>query len=188
MGSARALRMAIAFVWLAAVPACGGGDGAGPTPKISAPNRIPLASPNFDDGARMPVRFTCDAEEVSPTIVWSGVPEAAEYALTMVDVDAPGDGFVHWLVYGIPGEDTSLPQGAVPEGAVEGRNSFGEQGYAGPCPPPGDEPHRYVFTLYRLNTARGAGLAPGVELDGLLDGISCCVVATGTLTGIYGRG
>jgi Raf kinase inhibitor-like YbhB/YbcL family protein len=181
------LRSAVALLVFGALSSCSKA-GPGPLPTGSSEGRIPLSSPNFDDAARMPARFTCDGEDVSPTVVWSAVPNAAEYALTMIDVDAPGGGFVHWLVYGIPGEDTSLAQSTIPEGAMEGENSFGERGYAGPCPPPGDGPHRYVFTLYRLSSPRAAQLAPGATVNELLIAIRCCVMATGTLTGTYERG
>ncbi len=155
---------------------------------MSAPNTIRVLAPSFGRGGAVPARFTCEGEGISPSLAWSPSPDAAEYALTLTDPDAPGGTFVHWLVYGIPGEASSVPMAAVPEGALEGVNDFGQQGYGPPCPPPGDSAHRYVFTLYRLDQRLGSGLAAGSSIDELLNRIGCCVTATGTVTATYARG
>jgi len=167
---------------MALAAACSGGPG--PLPSVSAPNTVRLISPSFADGGAIPERFTCDGENVHPVLVWSPVPGAAEYVLTMVDVDA--NNFVHWMLYEISGMASGLPPGRLPSGAVEGKNSFGHQGYDGPCPP-GGSPHRYVFTLYRLSAVRSQALRPDMPVADLVDSISCCVQATGTLTGTYQR-
>ena len=138
----------------------------------AAPSSISLSSPAFAAGATIPREYTCDGRDVSPPLQWSGLPPGArELALVMRDPDAPGGNFTHWTVKRIPVTTDALAAGSVPSGAVEGRNSFGTIGYRGPCPPHGDAPHHYVLTLSALS-ANALHAAP---------------LATGTLTGTYGR-
>jgi len=90
---------------------------------------------------------------VSPALKWSGAPAGTKsYAVTVYDPDAPtGSGWWHWVLFNIPANVTSLAEGVKGVG-VEGNTDFGAKGYGGPCPPPGDKPHRYVFTVYALKT------------------------------------
>jgi Raf kinase inhibitor-like YbhB/YbcL family protein len=119
---------------------------------------LKIESSAFSEGDTVPAEFTCDGDNVSPPLNWSGVPEdAAELRLTLRDPDAPRGTFTHWSVGGIDPSSSEVGRGTVPAGGTEERNSFGEAGYGGPCPPPGD-PHRYVFTVEALD-ARGEVLA-----------------------------
>jgi Raf kinase inhibitor-like YbhB/YbcL family protein len=112
-----------------------------------------LRSSAFSEGDTVPIQFTCDGDDISPPLSWSGVPEGAtELRLSLMDLDAPRGTFTHWLVTGIDPSSSDVGQGMVPVGGTEQRNSFGEEAYGGPCPPPGDESHRYIFTI----EARGA--------------------------------
>jgi Raf kinase inhibitor-like YbhB/YbcL family protein len=182
------LRATIAAPFVLLAVSCSG-DGASPTLTGSAgrpvPSGLPILSAAFEDGGSIPVEFTCDGEDHSPPISWSPAPGAAEYALTVTDPDA--NGFVHWVVYGIPTEPTAYGAGETPAGAREGRNGSGDSGYAGPCPPEGAGPHRYEFRVYALSSAVGAGLDPGLGYDEVLDAIGCCVQVFGALTGTYAR-
>ncbi len=113
-----------------------------------------LGSSSFSEGDTVPVQFTCDGDNVSPSLSWSGVPEGAtELRISLRDPDAPSGTFTHWLVTGIDPTSTNIGEGMVPSGGTEETNSFGETGYGGPCPPPGDNPHRYVFTVEALDEA-----------------------------------
>src|SRR3954451_7281041 len=107
-----------------------------------------LTSPAFADGEIAP-KYTCDGDDVSPPLAWTAPPEeTVTLALCLDDPDAGRYPFTHWLAWGLP------PEGSLPEGEpapAEGRNDFGAPGYRGPCPPPG-KPHRYVFTIYALDT------------------------------------
>ncbi len=172
-----------------ALAACSGGDSAVQEPPStpSGPDEIRLVSPAFEDGGTIPVAHTCDGRDTSPPLEWSGGPRADSYALVMNDPDAPGGGFVHWVVFDIGGSTTAFPEGAPPDEAIEGSNSFGDAAYGGPCPPEGDAAHRYVFTLYALEDSSTDELQPGASVDDLFDAIECCIKAQGVLTGTYGR-
>jgi len=125
-----------------------------------------LRSPDFAEQASLPKEHVHHAmgaggQNVSPALAWSDPPAGTKsFALTMYDPDAPtGSGWWHWVVYDIPASATSLPKGAgaaggaqLPQGAKQGRTDFGSKEYGGAAPPPGHGPHRYIFTLYALNT------------------------------------
>ncbi len=107
--------------------------------------------------------FGCSGKNISPEIRWSGVPAGTKsLALTLYDPDAPtGSGWWHWVVYNLPADASMIPAGAgalsgkgLPAGAVQGNTDFGQSAFGGACPPVGDKPHRYIFTLFALNVAR----------------------------------
>jgi Raf kinase inhibitor-like YbhB/YbcL family protein len=174
----------IALLLLAALPAgCGGGDKPSePLPEAS--HVITVTSPAFRDGGSIPKRFTCDGDGRSPPLRWSGVPGGArEQALVVEDPDA--DRFVHWTVLRIPAHTRAIAEGRVPAGAIETENSFGDRGWGGPCPPEGDDPHRYVFALY-TSDAR-LPLDKNSSPDDVRAALSDHAIARGTLTGRFGR-
>ena len=125
-----------------------------------------LTSESFNDGDYLAndhilseaYGFGCAGGNLSPQLSWSGVPEGTgSFALTCFDPDAPtGSGFWHWVVVNIPANVASLalgagsPGGSMPAGALQTRTDFGAPGYGGPCPPEGDHPHRYLFTLHAV--------------------------------------
>ncbi len=154
-------------------------------PRISARESIQLTTPVFRSGGAIPVRLTCDGQDIHPPLRWTGGPPAEEYVLVMVDRDA-GE-FVHWVVYGIPGNITAIGASSPPPGASEGMNGFERLGYGGPCPPRNDQAHRYLFTVYSLRVARTRGLAAGASLEEVLEAIRCCIQARGSLVGTYAR-
>ena len=109
-----------------------------------------ITSPDFGDGAVMEKRFTCDDQNVNPTLQITGVPPTAKsLALILDDPDAPSGTFTHWLIWKMPPELKEIVASSVPNGAVQGRNDFGKTAYNGPCPPSGQ--HRYYFRLYALD-------------------------------------
>lgn len=117
---------------------------------------LSISSPAFQEEERIPSLYTCQGEDISPQLDWSGVPEdTRSLALIMDDPDAPSGIFTHWVIFNLPPDSQGLAQ-AVPSvfrldnGALQGRNDFDRIGYGGPCPPPG-YPHRYRFTLYALD-------------------------------------
>lgn len=101
--------------------------------------------------------FGCSGDNLSPALEWKNAPAGTRsFAVTVYDPDAPtGSGWWHWVVYDIPATATGLPGGAVskaalPAGAKQGRNDYGERNFGGACPPVGDKPHHYIFTVYAL--------------------------------------
>jgi Raf kinase inhibitor-like YbhB/YbcL family protein len=185
-GAMRSRRVAATVSLLFMAGACGTGGGSD-LPDVSASDSISLTSPAIRSGGTFPVDFTCDGRDVSPPLAWSGGPPSEEYALVLSDFDAPGGSFTHWVVYGIPGNATSMAEGVVPDGSRSGENDFGRTGYGGPCPPGGDAPHRYLFVLYGLRTAVGGSIPDGAGLSEVLDAIRCCIQAQGTLQASYAR-
>ena len=125
-----------------------------------------IASPDIKANSTMDRKFEanvfgCGGENKSPALKWSGAPkETRSFAVTVYDPDAPtGSGFWHWFVYNIPANVTELPADAgaqgganLPKGAAMNRIDYGFAAWGGACPPPGDKPHRYIFTVYALKT------------------------------------
>jgi Raf kinase inhibitor-like YbhB/YbcL family protein len=147
-----------------------------------------ITSPAFADGSAVPVRHTCDGENLSPRLTWSGAPDTTRaFALIVDDPDAPRGTFTHWVLYDIPPETTELAEG-IQGGSIgiSGTNSFGKTGYGGPCPPPGDEAHRYRFTLHALDLPSFA-LSPPVTREDLDAKLTTHVLATTQLIGKYQR-
>lgn len=148
-----------------------------------------LASATFTSGATMPISTVytrCSGANISPELHWRGSPaQTKSFALIVHDPDAqaPG-GWYHWVVYNLPANTESLPAGSKLTQRQLGRNSFGENAYSGPCPPPG-KPHHYIFTLYALNQPA----VPGQHLTGpqLERFIVRHTIGTAKLTGLYGR-
>jgi Raf kinase inhibitor-like YbhB/YbcL family protein len=139
--------------------------------------------------------FGCTGKNISPSLNWSGAPAGTKsFALTVYDPDAPtGSGFWHWVVFNIPANTTKLAKNAgdlkanlMPAGAVQSRTDFGVPGYGGPCPPKGDKPHHYIFTVYAVDVDHLDGDAnTTAAVVGFM--LNFHTLAKGRLTGIYGR-
>jgi Raf kinase inhibitor-like YbhB/YbcL family protein len=133
----------------AALPGCRG------SAAMAKEQTMELTSSSFQ-GNQIPRKFTCNGAETSPQLAWTAPPaDTASFALIVTDPDAPGRTFVHWVLYDLPAETRSLPeglakQGQLADGSRQGRNDFGNIGYGGPCPP-GKSAHHYVFMLYALD-------------------------------------
>lgn len=180
----------VAVVLVMATAGCsGGGDEAAPEQEVVALS-IQVSSPAFADGATILTEYTCDGEDASPPLRWSGAPEGTEsIALVADDPDAPGGTWVHWVRYAIPPDVTELAGGSpddalLSNGARHGTNDFKRLGYGGPCPPRGS-PHRYFFKVYALDIE--VGLAPGATKKELLRSMEGHILAQGRLTGTYQR-
>lgn len=149
---------------------------------------ITISSSSFVDGSRIPQRFTCDGEGLSPEIQLPLPPAGTKgFALVMDDPDASG--FVHWLVYNIPIDTRDIPEGAssrlkLPAGAVEGTNSLNKVGYFGPCPP-GTKAHHYIFRLYALDV--DLDLPAGQTKKQLAAAVEGHMLGEGQMTGLYTR-
>lgn len=152
-------------------------------------NQIKLTSSAFEEEAMIPAKYTCDGKDISPPLVWQGVPNEAEtLALIVDDPDAPGKTWVHWVAYNIPADVTELPENYPPlekaeNGMMQGKNDFKKIGYGGPCPPSGT--HRYYFKLYALSET--LNLEPGATKQELLNAMEGKVVAETSLMGKFSR-
>lgn len=151
--------------------------------------QIKITSSAFEDGALIPPKYTCDAEDVSPPLQWDQPGENTKsIALICDDPDAPAGTWVHWVLYNLPPDTTQLPENIPPDKTLtnqanQGTNDFRRIGYGGPCPPGGT--HRYFFKIYALDTI--VDLSPGATKSQLLDAAGGHIIATGELMGKYKR-
>jgi len=151
---------------------------------------LQITSSAFTEGSSIPKKHTCDAEDASPNLAWSGIPAGARsLALIVDDPDAPGKTWVHWVIYNITPNLAGLPEGVVKSATVEGIgaqgvNDFRQTGYGGPCPPRG-KPHRYFFKLYALDVQ--LNLKSGATKTELEKAMQGHILAQGQLMGTYGR-
>jgi len=163
----------------------GGASAASAAPTPHASKKITVSSPAFADGGIIPRRYTCDGENVSPPLDFSGVPgDTAELVVLVEDPDAPHGSFVHWVVWGLDHHTTALGAGDLPSEAAQGRNGFGKNGYGGPCPPKG-KPHHYVFSVFATDVK--LTLSPGASADDVKRALAGHTAGSGTLVGRYGR-
>ncbi|ULA67469.1 MAG: DLP12 prophage [Nitrospira sp.] len=139
--------------------------------------------------------FGCTGRNVSPALQWDHAPkDTKSFAVTVYDPDAPtGSGWWHWLVFNIPPGTTGLPAGAgnpdgagAPAGSIQSMTDFGQPGFGGPCPPPGDKPHRYIFTVFALKVDQ---LPLKKEASGAMVGyyLNQNAIGKASFTGMYGR-
>ena len=169
------------LIWVAvaalALSGCGSGDGKPTIRRLEGGVRVTTG--DFKPGGRIPRASACDGAGHPPVLRIRAVPPGARSLLLfMHDPDAPGRDFTHWTVYDIP------PAYQYPLG-IEGQSDAGKIGYAPPCPPPGDRPHRYVFEVYAL---RGKpGLSRGASPEDVRAAISRLAFAQGSLVGTYSR-
>ncbi len=153
-------------------------------------SKMQLTSPAFAAGGRIPAKHTGEAENVSPALAWSDAPEGTRsFAVVCHDPDAPlvtggRYGYVHWVLYNIPGNVTSLDEGT--SGYTSGVSDFGKPGYGGPMPPPGHGTHNYYFWVFALNAE--LNLEPGLTLWQLLEKIEPHTLGMNRLVGTYSRG
>jgi Raf kinase inhibitor-like YbhB/YbcL family protein len=143
-----------------------------------------LTSPSFDDGGAIPIRHTCDGEDVSPELDWEGAPRGT-VALALVVDDPDARNFTHWVVYDIPGGPSGSLREAMHSNDVppQGRNDFGRTGWGGPCPPGGT--HHYRFTLWALSSRIGLTGTPSA--GDVLNAVAMRTLDRTTLTGTYTR-
>lgn len=157
------------------------------SPEIKANHSIPQS---FEFNG-----FGCSGQNKSPALKWSGAPKSAKsFAVTVYDPDAPtGSGWWHWMVINIPADVKELSSGAgdlnsttLPVGAVQNRIDYGVAAWGGTCPPKGDKPHRYIFTVYALKTDKIDVPADATAaLTGFM--IHANTLAKASFTARYGR-
>jgi len=151
---------------------------------------LKVHSPKWKSGETIPTKYTGDGPDVSPPLVFEEVPHGTKaFALICDDPDAPVGTWVHWVIYDIPGTANGLPEGvpksgSLPDGSLQGRNSWKKSGYGGPSPPPG-KPHRYFFRLYALKEP--LGLVPGLTAKEVESAARAKSIEMAQYLGMYGR-
>jgi Raf kinase inhibitor-like YbhB/YbcL family protein len=159
---------------------------------------LDLSSPDIGNGqtlsnAQVFQGFGCSGGNVSPALSWGDVPAGTKsFAITAYDPDAPtGSGWWHWTAYDLPASLRSLPTGAgkpgaLPGGAKQGRNDFGSNDFGGACPPQGDTPHHYIFTVFALKVEK---LEVPADASAALIGymLNANKLATASITARFGR-
>ncbi|ABN69313.1 phospholipid-binding protein, PBP family [Staphylothermus marinus F1] len=158
--------------------------------KNEAEQVIEVSSPVFKHGERIPRKYTCEGEDVSPPLRFENTPDnTAELALIMYDPDAPVGIFYHWLLYDISPNTKELPENIPKEDetehGVQGINDFGRVGYGGPCPPRGHGRHRYYFLVLALREE--TGLTAGARPSDVLEAVKGKIIGYGVLMGTYSR-
>lgn len=150
-----------------------------------------VTSTSFFNGDQIPAEYSCEGEDISPALKWTNAPNNTKsFALIADDPDAPGQTWVHWVLYDIPASVTFLDenQGSseiVFHGAKHGKNSFGNNNYGGPCPPTGHGQHRYFFKVYALD--KMLELTPGKTKQELLEAMQGHILASDSIIGTYER-
>jgi Raf kinase inhibitor-like YbhB/YbcL family protein len=166
----------------------------------SAAQAVTLTSPDIKPGGKIANEqvfnnFGCTGQNISPELHWSNPPKGTKsFALNVYDPDAPtGNGFWHWVIFDIPPTVTSLAKGAgnpksgkTPAGAIQSRNDWGITGYGGPCPPNGDKPHHYHFTIYAVDVDK-LDADENASPAAVSSNLRFHTLAKATLTGIWGH-
>jgi len=152
---------------------------------------IVITSTAFKEGDDIPAQYTCEGANMSPPLSWSGVPlEALSLALLMEDPDAPGGTYTHWMLLNLARDIDGLPEDVpadetLADGSRQLSNSFGNIGYGGPCPPPGNGSHRYFFRIYALDSS--ISLNKGAKREDFLNTIEGHILDEGQLMGRFER-
>jgi Raf kinase inhibitor-like YbhB/YbcL family protein len=151
---------------------------------------LKLTSSAFSNGGKIPRKHTCEGDDISPALSWSGVPQGTNsLALIVDDPDAPDPAkpqrvYVHWVVYNIPEASNGIPEGGPPpRGSSTGMNDFGKKQWGGPCPPIGR--HRYFFKLYALDTTLNLSSEKKKDVEEAMKGH---ILAQAELMGTYQKG
>lgn len=157
--------------------------------KAPSTAKFSLTSTVFQQGENIPTKYTCDGKDVSPLLSWGSPGKGAKsLALIVDDPDAPDGVFTHWVLFNLPADTSSLPEGVLKldrleSGGIHGVNDFGEKGYNGPCPPAG-KPHTYRFILYALDAE--LNLKSGATKDDVMKAMEGHVLSKAELDGKYG--
>lgn len=141
-----------------------------------------ITSSAFGNGEEIPVKYTCDGEDINPPLQFEDVPaDAQSLVLICNDPDAPAGTWIHWTLWNIDPKTEGIEESSLPQGAVEGQTSFGKPGYGGPCPPSGT--HRYFFRLYALDCR--LDLSVSATVNELKQAMADHLLASAEFFGLY---
>ncbi len=150
-----------------------------------------IRSPAFFIGNTIPFKYTCDGDNISPPLQWESPPQGTNsFALILDDPDAPDGTFTHWVVYNLPADTRELQEGVAKhpklhKGIMQGKNSFGDVGFGGPCPPKKDGAHRYFFKILALDQL--LDLPPGASKEQVMAAMEGHVLDAAEVMGRYAR-
>lgn len=145
---------------------------------------LKISSPAFENGGKIPKKYTCDGANVNPLLKVENVPSNAKsLALVFDDVDAPRGTYVHWILWNMAPGVREIKENSIPEGVVQGVNDFRKMNYGGPCPP--RRAHKYVFKIYALDTL--LNLNPNGTKKDLEKAMEGHIISRAELTGLYQR-
>ncbi len=151
--------------------------------KIINKNSMQILSPVFEDNTKIPSKYTCDGSQVVPPLEFAAVPkDAKSLVLFLEDPDTTMGTFDHWVKWNIPVTTTRIDEGKEPEG-ISGKGTTGDLNYIGPCPPTGE--HRYIFSLYALDTT--LDIPEGSDKETVKASIEGHIIDEATLTGLYSK-
>lgn len=143
---------------------------------------LTLSSSAFKENQPIPASYTCKGDNTSPPLTITGVPENTKsLALVLNDPDAPSGNFIHWLVWDMPSDTSTINTHSVPVGAIQGKNDAGTNQYFGPCPPSGT--HHYIFSVYALD--KSLGLPTGSNFGQLQQAMDGHILGQAKLTGLF---
>lgn len=143
-----------------------------------------IKSKAFAYNTKMPSKFTCDGDNISPPLIFSGTSQNSQSLVLIVDdPDAPAKTWVHWVLFNIPPTTSEIYENTVPENSMRGMTDFGNTDYGGPCPPSGT--HRYFFKLYALDTT--LTLAEGATKVEVEKAMKNHIIEKAELIGLYKR-
>lgn len=138
----------------------------------------------FENNKNIPSEYSCDGEGLRPPLeIYDVPPQTASLALIVLDPDAPSGNFCHWTIWNIDPKTTKIDSNNIPDGSIEGLTSLGKPGYVSPCPPSGI--HRYIITLYALNSK--LELDSNINYQQLQNEINIHLIEKVKLTGLYSR-
>ena len=182
-------RRLTALAFPIAMAACGGGASVAPPAPVPGTTAASLTvtSRSFANRSTIPVDYSCDGADKSPQLTWSAPPEGTKsFAIVVEDPDMSSGAFVHWVVFNLPLETTSIAEGIDPAslGARVGINDFKNVRYAGPCPPP-HELHRYVFHVFAVDGM--LGLNEGADRAAVYAALNRHVLAEGFAVASFSR-
>ncbi len=147
-------------------------------------DELKISSFALKKGGEIPKKYTCDGENVNPSLQFENVPaKTKSLALVFDDMDAPRGTYVHWILWNIDPKIKEIQENSIPEGAVQGMNDFKKQNYGGPCPP--RRAHKYVFKIYALDTLLDLNIhSTKRDLEKAMEGH---IITRTQLTGVYKR-
>lgn len=151
---------------------------------IETENNMKLSSPTFQNNQRIPEKYTCEGEDINPSLEVSEIPRNAKSLVLIVDdPDAPVGTWDHWILFNIPTNTTKIEEDSIPKGATQGKNSWNKNNYGGPCPPSGT--HRYFFKLYALDKI--LNLDKNAKKSEIEKAMQNYILAKAELVGLYSK-